>query len=562
MRAAIVTACVAVLAGGCYESSHGDGGEAAEDADGTAGDDSGADDGTADGADCEASLGPAWLRRSTNTELRHSVRDLFGPGLEDAMAVLPADAITAGFDNNAESFAMTDLHVERYRDAAEAIARAVVEDADRRAAVVGCDVAGADRAVCLDAFVRRFGRLAWRRTPTEDEVAALLGVGAAADEDPDPWMAVRLIIEALVQSPSFLLRIEIGEPDPDDPTRLRLTGPELASRLSYLVFASTPPEWLIDAAEAGELADADGVEAAVRELLADERAREGLRNFHSQWLQLPQLADIQRDAERYPAWTDGVAASMAEESARYVDDFVWTEGADFLDLLVAPYGYVDADLAAIYGVAPPVEPFARVELDASQRRGGLLTQASVLTLTGKNESGLPIFRGKFVREVFLCQSLPPPPPDVPAIPEPVPGETDRERLDRHRTDPACNGCHALLDPLGFGLHEFDVIGALRSVDSSGAPVSAEGSFDGYDRVDFDGALELSALLREDPAVAACVVQHLFRYATARRETDDDACAIATIDAAFADSGHSLVAALIAHVRSDEFRHRPLHEEGP
>lgn len=554
MRAWIVASVVGV--GGCYAGARGGGSEGDGDGDDGDDDDDG-DDGATDGGEaCVAPSGAAHLRRLTNTELRNSVRDLFGPGLEDTTIALPPDFITAGFDNNAESFAMSDVHVERYRDAAESIARAVVEDAERSDAVFGCDPVD---ATCRAAFVPSLARLAWRRSPTAEEIDGLLAVADAAADDPEPTMPARLVIEAILQSPSFLLRVEIGEADPDDPTRLRLTGPEVATRLSYLLLASTPPLWLIDAAEAGELGDADGVEEAARTLLADERAREGLRNFHTQWLQLPLLAGLQRDPALHPEWTETLAASMAEETARYVDDHVWADGADFLDVLVSPYGWVDADLAALYGVAAP-DGFARVELDATQKRGGLLTQASVLTLTAKNDSGMPIFRGKFVREVLLCQSLPPPPSDVPSIPEPVPGESDRERLDRHRTDPACNGCHALLDPLGFGLAEYDAIGKLRSLDSSGAPVDARGSLDGYEQFDFDGALELSALLREDPAVTECFVRQLFRYANARRETSDDACALESFRAAFDDSDHSVVEALVAWVRSDAFRHRLPHED--
>ncbi len=543
--------------GGCYAGAQIGDGDGDGDGDDDDGDDDDADDDGTDGDDaCVAPVGTAHLRRLTNTELRNSVRDLFGPGLEAATAALPRDEIIAGFDNNAEVFAMSDVHVERYRDAAESIARSVVEDAERSAAVIGCD---ATAATCRAAFVPSLARLAWRRTPTAEEIDALLAVADAATDDPEPTMPARLAIEAILQSPSFLLRIEVGEADPDDPARLRLTGPEVATRLSYLVLASTPPSWLLDAAEAGELGDADGVEEAARTLLADERAREGLRNFHTQWLRLPLLAGLQRDPELHPQWTATLAASMAEETARYVDDHVWNDGADFLDVLVAPYAWVDTDLAALYGVAAP-DGFARIDLDPAQKRGGLLTQASVLTLTAKNESGMPIFRGNFVREVLLCQSLPPPPSDVPAIPDPIPGESDRERLERHRTDPACNGCHALLDPLGFGLAEYDAIGKLRTLDSSGAPVDARGSLDGYEQFDFDGALELSALLRDDPAVADCFVHQLFRYVSARRESTDDACALEHLGAAFDDAEHSVVEALVAWVRSDAFRYRLPHEE--
>jgi hypothetical protein len=179
----------------------------------------------------------------------------------------------------------------------------------------------------------------------------------------------------------------------------------------------------------------------------------------------------------------------------------------------------------------------------------------VLTITGKNESGLPIFRGRFIREQLLCETPPPPPPVVPALPESRAGESDRQRLDRHRTDPACGGCHALLDPLGFALQGYDLIGRPRTTDSAGLPVDTRGSFSGFDTVEFDGPVELGSALARRDGVTGCLARHMFRYATGRVETSADTCRIAAAVQAFSDRGRGFRALVLAQVARDEFRYR-------
>jgi len=555
------------LASACYRG-HGDGaGEGAANGSG-AEDGSGSDAGSSGGDDTGAAAcvderpGPTHLRRLSASEYRGSIAVLLGAGLPDPTVDFPDDAVVGGFDNNAEALATSDLHVERWRDAAEQLAAAVIADPDRRAGVVGCDPTGPDRDACLEAFARRFGRLAWRHTLDYEEIAGLLAVADAAAADADPWAAIALVIEAVLQSPSFVFRVELGEPDPQVPERIPLRGVEVATRLSLLLVGATPSAELLDLAEAGGLADAEGVEAAAHELLADPRAVAALREFHGQWLQLPVLEHVARDPAVYPAWTPTLGLAMAESTRRLVDEHVWSEGADFLDVLVADHAWLDAELAALYDVAVATDDFESVQLPAGQRRSGILGQASTATVTGKNDAGLAIFRGKFIREVLLCESLPPPPQNVPAIPDPVAGESDQERLSRHRSDPACSGCHALLDPLGFGLAELDAIGRWRELDSTGAPVDARGSRSGWDGYEFDGAVELAALLRSDPAVADCVVRQLFRWSAGRRETDADTCTLDALATEFEASDHSLLSLLVVYVRSDAFRYREPASEGP
>lgn len=539
---------------GCYEGR----GQGPDEGDGRGGDESAGEGGSGDeAAACEepTAPAPAFMRRLAHGEYRNTVEDLLGAGLPDASAGFPAEPVVLGYDNNREAISISDVLVERYRDAAEAYAAAVVEDPARRQAVVGCDAA---EDGCLASFVRSFGRRAYRRPLADDEVAALVSLGQSAmAADPEPELGTRVVLEAMLQSPSFLYRVELGVPDPEDPAVRVLSGYEVATRLSYLVLASTPTDALLDAAEAGQLDDADGRQAALEALLDDPRAPARLARFYAQWLDLVELPALVRSSEDYPAWSDALRAAMEEEAHHLLQTHL-LGGGDLLDVLVDDRAWVDATLAGLYGVAAPGEGFAEVELGAEHERVGLLTTAAILAVTGREGVTTPIRRGKFVREALLCHTMPPPPPDIPRVPAPAEGQSERERLEQHRQDPACGGCHDLLEPLGFGLARYDSIGALRTVDDAGQPISAEGSFDGQEP-DFDGAAELSTLLREDPDVSGCVVLQVHRYAYGRGERDADLCAIDELQAEFAASGRSFEALLAALVRSETFVQ--LSEEG-
>jgi hypothetical protein len=248
---------------------------------------------------------------------------------------------------------------------------------------------------------------------------------------------------------------------------------------------------------------------------------------------------------------------MQEEALRLWDDFVWRDGAHFLDALTARYTYADANVARVYG-KPPATGWSRLDFAEPDGRAGLLAQPAVLAASAKNEAALAIHRGVFVREQILCDEMPPPPGEVPAIPAPIAGQNDRQRLERHRRDPACKGCHAMLDPVGFGLARFDMIGGLRSVDSSGQPVDARGSLSGFDGApEFDGAPGLARVLRESPKTAACIARQLFRWSHGRHEFAADECLLAQVEGAFRQAG-SLRAVLTGFVRSDAFRYRRPH----
>jgi hypothetical protein len=501
--------------------------------------------------------GPLLVRRLTNAEYDHAVRDLLGQ-TERVSADFPADPKVIGFDNNAQSLTISALHAERYRDAAERVAAAVIASPERRAAVVGCALTGDGRDACLRAFIDAFGRRAFRRAVTPTEAAGLREVASFAADDPNPDMAAALVIEAVLQSPSFLFRTEFGDADPARPGLHRLRGPDLAARLSFFLWGTTPDDALLARAQAGTLDTADGLAAAARAMLADPRARDGLGGFYRQWLRLYTLGDVHRDPALYPAWNANLRASMEGETARVVDDLIWRDGASFLDLFTSRTTFVDARLASLYGVAAPAgDAWGRVEMPESSGRAGLLTQASYLTLTAHTEGSTLIHRGKFVREVLLCETLPSPPANVPSIPVAVPGETDLERLERHRSDPACNNCHRRMDPIGMGMRRYDAVGALHLVDAQMRPIPQTGNLYGYTPADFDGPVALGQRLRAAPEVAECVVRQVFRYAFGRPEVlgaSDDGPSIDRASERFRASGYSFRELLVAVVTSDAFRY--------
>jgi hypothetical protein len=493
------------------------------------------------------------FRRLTNREYDRTARDLFGRR-GSIVADFPTDAQIEGFDNNLEALTLSPLHVERYRDAAETLAWELVTAARTKPEIVGCDPQGAGRADCLKQFAQRFGRRAFRRPLAADEIAGLMKVADAAAADPDPHMSVALLVQAILQSPNFLFRVEIGARDPARPGARRLTGPELATRLSFLLLGTTPPDALLDAADRGALDTPEGLRAQAAALIKDPRAREALRTFYQQWLQLHELPSVRVDTTAYPTFSEGLRTSMAEESRRFLDDVLWN--GDARDLLNRRSTFVDSALAKHYGL-PPVSGtagFVRYDFKPEEPRAGLLTHASVLTVHGREESVAPILRGKFVREALLCTPPPPPPDNVPALPPQKGSESVRQRLDGHRSNPACAGCHGALDPVGFGLETFDLVGRHRTKDPFGNDLTGEGRIDGLEPPRFVGARELGDKLREAPGYPACVVKQVFRFTFGDLESDRDGCALARLAEAFRAGGHGLTQLLLAWVASDAFRY--------
>ncbi len=508
-------------------------------------------------ASCTGPVDPGFnpVRLLTSDEYSRTVQDLTGIDPLGKHLITPESATTT-FDRSSQTFSFSGLQASSFMDVAESAAQAVIGTAESRAKFLGCEPSAPD---CLSHFAVSFGRRAFRRALSQEEVTALVTLSQEAKDDPNPYAGAGLIVRAVLQSPKFLMHIELGTAEPGG-KRFKLTGPELASRLSYLLLGTLPSDALLANAEKGGLDAVGGVEAATREMLATNPAHAQLRSFFSQWFGLSRLQAVTRDATAFPAWNDGLRQSMQEETLKLVDDFVWTDGQKFIDVLDTPQTFVDANLAKLYGVSIAGSGFQKVGLGATPRLG-LLTQPSLLTLTAGGDV-TPIRRGKFIRDTLLCKPPPQVPAAVPDLPPIIPGQTQRQRLESHRTNPACAACHTQLDPLGFGLSRFDDIGAYREVDASGNAISDQGVFPEATPPEFHGPKELAAKLRATGDFQACVVERLVEFSLARNTQPTDACVSQSVNQAFASSNYDFRSAVVALVRSDAFRYRrdPAKEE--
>jgi hypothetical protein len=334
---------------------------------------------------------------------------------------------------------------------------------------------------------------------------------------------------------------------------------ELASRLSYFLWSSTPDTELLESAASGALSTPATLQEQTTRLLADTRARALIDNFAGQWLHLRAIDTLQPDPTAFPNVDDALRSAMRQESERLFRDIAF-EGTPLLALLTANYTYVNDRLAAHYGL-PSVgsTELVRVDLTNNAQRGGLLSQAGFLALTSHPERTSPVLRGKWVIDELLCASVPPPPADVDlgavsmADQE---GLTQRQALERHRADPKCFSCHQMMDPIGLGLENYDAIGVYRTTDA-GMPIDATGELPGG--ATFAGAKELSARLAESPDFARCAARKLYSYALGRPPQEGaghlDGPTLEALTQTLIDSGYSFNDLVARIVQSPTFTQR-------
>jgi Protein of unknown function (DUF1592)/Protein of unknown function (DUF1588)/Protein of unknown function (DUF1595)/Protein of unknown function (DUF1587)/Protein of unknown function (DUF1585) len=518
----------------------------------TAGGATGATSGTAGGAALlcvKAAVGPSPLRRLTHTEYNNSVADLLGDQTHPA-SEFPDDTQQGLFDNTAAVQTVPVLLAGGYVDTAVTLARGV----SNLTTLVGCDfaAAGANGTTCLRGFVQRFGRRAFRRPLTPDETTRLMAL--AATTLTDKQMGVRVVIAGILASPHFLFRPEFGTTESTIPGAQHATPFEIAGRLGSLLWSSVPDEMLLDEAQAGRLATREQIATQARRMLADPRARPAVAAFYEQFLGLAMVDVASKDQMVYPAFTDTLRNSMHEETRRFVANVIWDDDARLVTLLTAPYSFVNAPLAELYGVKGPTDAttFSKVMLDPTQR-AGVLTQGSMLAAFARPDESSPVKRGKWVRTRMLCGDLPDPPNNVPELPALPDGISNRERFAMHTSNIQCSGCHHLVDGLGFGLERYDGIGRYRTTDN-GVAVDSNGEVTDTTDINgkYNGAPELAALLARSGQVRDCLPTQWMRYTMARREVADDACSLKAVRDSFASSGGNLRELMVSLTQTDAF----------
>jgi hypothetical protein len=377
---------------------------------------------------------------------------------------------------------------------------------------------------CTRLIVERLARRAYRRPVTRKEVTQLTSLIASVQRDGGKFEeGLATAIQAMLLSPHFLFRIERAPAKPLAVTSASLLSQhELASRLSYFLWSSMPDDKLLAAADRGQLAQPNALMAQVRRMLLDPKSHALVENFGGQWLQVRKLESVKPDRKRFPEFDEYLRLSMRRETEMFFSSIV-RENRSILDFIDANYTFLNERLARFYNV-PNVQgaEFRKVLFATDAHRGGLLGQASVLTISSYANRTSPVLRGKWVLENLVGAPPPPPPPDVPNLDEAKIGLSSsmREQLEQHRTNAICASCHTRMDPLGFGLENFDAIGAWRTKDGQ-FPINASGILP--DGKSFDGPQGLESILKAQPdAFAECLARKLLIYALGRGlEPDDD-----------------------------------------
>jgi hypothetical protein len=488
-------------------------------------------------------VGPTPLQRLTRAQYVNAVGDLLG--VEVDPAGLDGDEKVGPFAANVSALPSEPL-VQQYRILAEQTAQAAMPKLQD---IVGCNTAHAE---CTDAFVRAFGRRAFRRPLSDDEVARYGALFALGDDGID---GARVVVSAMLQSPLFLYRPELGVGDPHG-EMVPLEAYEIASRLSFFLWDSIPDDALLDAAAAGEIDDVDGIEYQVTRMLSDGRARRSVGSFHRQWLALDELATATKDPEHYPSFDDAMRTAMWDETRRFAEQVILAGDGRFETLMTASWSYVDGPLFGLYGIAAPPghTPGMPVDLDPAER-GGLLTHASFLATHAHADQSGPVQRGVVVLTNLFCAPPPAPPPTVNAVPPAVdPDATTREQYAMH-AQAECAGCHQLIDGVGFGFEAYDGIGGFRAT-QNGKAIDVSGELVGTD-VDgpFVGTAELAARIVDSEQAQRCLVRQWFRFALARVEHDDDACTVEQLHTRLVEQDGNVHALLVAIATSEGFRHR-------
>lgn len=501
--------------------------------------------------------GPAPMKVLSRSQYLNTVRDLVGtvPGIETEL----------GVNSNASAFGLVQpdlaqVDLENYRNAAIKAGSAVVGNAAQLAALAPC----ADNAVkrdCAKAFVQSFASKAYRAPVTdaadiELHLSKLYDVGAKVSHA----HGIEILIQGILQAPRFLYRVEIGTGEKVSEAAIKLSGYEMATRLAFSLWDTVPDAKLTGLAASGELSTKAGVVAQLPWMLQDPKGKTAVRRFVENWLHLPDLDRSVKDTTLYPQWNATLRGSMRTQASTFIDDVLANQGGKLNALLTSQTVFVNKDLGGYYGTTGG-DAFTQAAGNTAPT-SGILTLPAFLSLMSKPAESSPIYRGKFVREMMLCQLLPAPPANIPKPPEVTPGSSTRERLAQHEVSPACSGCHRLMDPIGFGFENYDSLGKYRAQDGNAA-VDASGELTSTGEIDgkFNGVVELGQKLAQSETVRQCLARQWFRFALARFEQSVDDCSMKGLVDSFETAGADLNTLPQAVVESDAFQYRhPLDYE--
>jgi len=491
------------------------------------------------------------LRLLTQAEFAASVQSLLGT----LTAPLPApdDISVAGFASvGAGQMSVTDMAATAYETASLAATAEVFGNTTRWQKLVGCAPKADLSDACVTTYIKTFGRAAFRRDLTNDEVQQWLGVAkSGATLAGTAAYGLASATSGLLQSPNFLYRVETNAVDSSN-GRLKYDGLSMASRLSYLLTGGPPSAALLDAAASGQLDTAAGIRTAAAPLLTSAGIADRMTAFFSEYAQAQQVLAVSKSDTLFPTFNAALKDSMLQGLQLFLKNVVLAPNADVRSFYDSNQTFVDAKLATLYGVKAPASGFGQVQLPASSGRAGILGQAGLIAAQSQSDRTSPTRRGIFILESLLCTTPPPPPPGVVVDLPNDPTLTMRQVLEMHRSNEVCAGCHASFDPLGFPLEHLDPIGRYRETEN-GLAINATGSVNG---AAVDGEAQLGAALRQDPKVLACLMRNFYRAANGRVEDDKDPEQIKNLVQSLSARNYVWSDLVADFVASDAFRSAP------
>jgi len=475
--------------------------------------------------------GSVYLVRLTPSQYERSILDVFGPGVQ-----VTRNTVGTGFRDEGllaigtRRIAITSAEMQQYEKLAQGISKQVV-DPRRRDTLVGCKPRSetAPDASCAGSFFEKAGLFLFRRPLSKVELDLFLATHTEAATQLGSFNAgIAAALSQMLVAPEFLFRLETTEPDPARPGMQRLDAYSAASRLSYLLWDSSPDAGLLAAAKSGRLQTTEGLQQQVERMLMSPRMEHGVRAFFTDMLGFDGFATLSIDSTLYPRFTKNVLEDADEQTLRTIVDQLLIRNNPYGELFVTRQTFLTPALAAVYGVPLPrsqelggAVPWVPYEYPEGDPHIGLLGQASFLSLNSHPGTSSPTLRGKALREKLLCQKVPAPPANVDFslvqdVNNPV-YKTARQRLTAHATEATCAACHKITDPMGFALENFDTAAGFRRAER-GEPIDATGSLNGRD---FNGIHELAKVLKDAPATASCLINRTFSYGTQRQPSREE-----------------------------------------